>query len=94
MEIIKEIFSNLPLDKLTPNSVLIVAVLIIIAALIITAINRKTDKLDINDKHSKISGSKIGRFKNSNNNKTIKIKLEGSDIKNCEIGCTKDDEND
>lgn len=91
METIKQIFLNLPLDKLTSQGVLIVAVVIIIVAVVITAIKKKTDKINIEDKGSTIEGSKIGAIENSDNDKSIKIKLGNSKIKNSEIGCIKND---
>jgi cell division protein FtsL len=91
METIGKIFSNLPLDKLTSEGVLIVAVLIIIVVVVITVINRKTDKIDIEDEGSVIEGLKAGVIENSENNKLIKIKLKYSKITNSEIGCIKND---
>lgn len=91
METIKKIFSDLPLDKLTPNGVLIVSVLIIIVIVVITAINKKTNKIEVEDKRSKIDGLKLGNSKNSSRSKSIKLKLEDSNIKNSEIGCTTND---
>ncbi|MFL0266815.1 hypothetical protein [Candidatus Clostridium radicumherbarum] len=93
MESITKIFSNLPLDKLTPNGVLTVAIILLIVIGVITFINRKAHKIHIEDKGSKIVGLKAGIVENSNKNKSIKIKLENSNIRNSEIGCIKNDTN-
>jgi hypothetical protein len=87
METIKEMFSNLPLDKLTSKGVLIIAILLIMAGVITTIIKRKADKVDINGSHLKIKGSGVGNIKGSDKNKSIRIKLESSNIENSEIGC-------
>lgn len=92
MDILKELWDKLPLDKLTPTGVLIVAGLIILAV-IIAIVNRKKDYIKIKDNGSKIKKSKIGKIKNSNNDKIVKIDLENSEISDSEIGCIENNKN-
>lgn len=87
MDILKEIISNLPLNKLTSYGVLIVAIAVIIAVIVITHLKRNDTELKIESTNTKINKTKIGNISNSKEKKKIDIKLEDSEIDNSEIGC-------
>ncbi|OCB00427.1 hypothetical protein [Clostridium beijerinckii] len=91
MDVIKNVFGNLPLDKLTSTGVLVISILIIIMVLFVTINKKKKDKLEIEDKNSTIEKARVGVIKKSQNEKSVKIKLEKSNIKDSDIGCIEDD---